>query len=97
MVRTARCVRLPALLCDPGSECFGTAPMKCSRQPTAVFSAATFSVPKLETWLVKFLFTSLHKAWQVLDAGGHMAIHITDLFKKKVGFSPTFHAVELVH
>jgi 16S rRNA G966 N2-methylase RsmD len=32
----------------------------------------------LDTWLVGFLFTSLKKAWNVLDQGGNMVIHIND-------------------
>jgi hypothetical protein len=31
-----------------------------------------------ETWLVKYLFTSLKKAWNVLKPNGIMAIHLTD-------------------
>jgi hypothetical protein len=34
--------------------------------------------PKFEGWLVQFLLYSIRKAWNVLDDGGHMCIHITD-------------------
>jgi hypothetical protein len=40
--------------------------------------------PQLPEWLVRFLFVCLHKAWRALRAGGHMVIHITDVFKTKV-------------
>lgn len=32
----------------------------------------------LNSWLVNFLFTSLKKAWSVLEEGGNMIIHIND-------------------
>lgn len=34
--------------------------------------------PSNKEWLTKFLFASLHKAWQHLEDGGHMVIHISD-------------------
>jgi hypothetical protein len=38
----------------------------------------------LDEWLVKFLFASLEKAWRVLDVGGHVAVHIVDVYKTQV-------------
>jgi len=40
--------------------------------------------PKLNDWLVQFLFKSIDKAWQNLVVGGHMALHITDVYKTKI-------------
>ena len=40
--------------------------------------------PGFEEWMVHFLYVSLEKAWGVLDVGGHMAIHITDIMKTRV-------------
>ena len=39
---------------------------------------------KLQTWLVNFLFVALSKAWDRLEPGGHIAIHITDVMSAKV-------------
>ena len=44
--------------------------------PTPYHNAEMYS--NYETWLVKYLFTSLKKAWNVLKPNGIMAIHITD-------------------
>lgn len=40
--------------------------------------------PTLDEWLAKFLFVSLEKAWSHLTVGGHIAIHITDVYKTRV-------------
>lgn len=40
--------------------------------------------PMLDEWLVNFLFVSLQKSWKYLKIGGHMAIHITDVYKTKI-------------
>lgn len=40
--------------------------------------------PYLQDWIVKFLLESIHKAWQRLDTGGHLAIHLTDFRDMKV-------------
>lgn len=42
------------------------------------------SYPTFEEWINKFLFASLQKAWALLDAGGHMVIHITDFENVKI-------------
>lgn len=36
------------------------------------------SHPGFHDWLVYFLLVSINKAWEVLDYGGHLAVHITD-------------------
>ncbi len=36
------------------------------------------------SWIVDFLFTSLKKCWDHLDVGGHLAIHISDVYKTRV-------------
>jgi 16S rRNA G966 N2-methylase RsmD len=41
-------------------------------------SQSMSAYPKYETWLVEFLFAALSKAWNVLEDGGYMAIHIAD-------------------
>jgi len=41
-------------------------------------------LPVFEDWVVGFLFTSLEKAWERLEVGGHMALHITDVWKTRV-------------
>jgi hypothetical protein len=38
----------------------------------------------LDAWLVHFLLRCLRQAWAVLDNGGHVVIHITDVYKTKV-------------
>jgi len=38
----------------------------------------------LEAWLVDFLLASIRKAWAALDVGGHVVIHLTDVYKTKV-------------
>lgn len=45
---------------------------------------SVISHPKLNSWLVCFLFFSLRKSWEVLDEGGHMVIHIADVYKTRV-------------
>lgn len=40
--------------------------------------------PKLDDWLIYFLFVSLRKAWSYLVVGGHMVIHISDVYKTHV-------------
>jgi len=40
--------------------------------------------PSFEKWTVGFLFTSLRKSWTRLEVDGHMAIHITDVYKTKI-------------
>lgn len=47
---------------------------------TTLEGQSVLSYPRLNDWLVYFLLTSLHKAWAVLDMGGNMAIHITDVY-----------------
>eukprot|EP01006_Ploeotia_vitrea_P030395 TRINITY_DN62837_c0_g1_i2.p1 TRINITY_DN62837_c0_g1~~TRINITY_DN62837_c0_g1_i2.p1 ORF type:complete len:571 (+),score=54.96 TRINITY_DN62837_c0_g1_i2:48-1760(+) len=37
----------------------------------------------LGAWFTEFLFPSLEKAWEVLEDGGHMAIHIVDINPRK--------------
>jgi hypothetical protein len=37
--------------------------------------------PRFHTWMVEFLFTSLHKCWDRLDIGGNMVIHLSDVYK----------------
>jgi hypothetical protein len=51
-----------------------------TKQPTQ--SAIHF--PELTDWLVEFLFVSLRKAWEVLAEGGHLALHLTDVYKTHV-------------
>eukprot|EP01028_Stygiella_incarcerata_P011140 TRINITY_DN6163_c0_g1_i2.p1 TRINITY_DN6163_c0_g1~~TRINITY_DN6163_c0_g1_i2.p1 ORF type:complete len:433 (+),score=82.40 TRINITY_DN6163_c0_g1_i2:627-1925(+) len=36
------------------------------------------SYPRQEEWLVKFLFASLQKSWDLLDDGGYLALHLQD-------------------
>eukprot|EP00730_Choanoeca_flexa_P019783 TRINITY_DN9675_c0_g1_i3.p1 TRINITY_DN9675_c0_g1~~TRINITY_DN9675_c0_g1_i3.p1 ORF type:complete len:583 (+),score=94.02 TRINITY_DN9675_c0_g1_i3:1344-3092(+) len=38
----------------------------------------------LDSWLVRFLFASLRRAWAALTPNGHMVIHLTDVYKTKV-------------
>lgn len=45
-------------------------------------SASTY--PQRDAWLVGFLFAALAKAWRALDDGGHLAVHIVDVFKTQV-------------
>lgn len=37
--------------------------------------------PQLNEWLVHFLHASIVKSWQSLRVGGHLVIHITDVYK----------------
>ena len=37
--------------------------------------------PKLNDWIINFLFTSLYKCWDYLIMGGNMVIHISDVYK----------------
>ena len=37
--------------------------------------------PRFHTWMVEFLFTSLHKCWNALTIGGNMVIHLSDVYK----------------
>jgi hypothetical protein len=37
--------------------------------------------PKLNDWIIHFLFTSLYKCWDYLIIGGNMVIHISDVYK----------------
>ena len=37
---------------------------------------AVISYPRIDDWLVRFLFYSLRKSWAVLEVGGNMVIHI---------------------
>lgn len=36
------------------------------------------SYPDLEDWVVRFLFASVKKAWEVLEEDGHFVIHLQD-------------------
>lgn len=40
--------------------------------------------PKLDDWIVHFLFASFRKAWDALKKEGHLVIHLTDVYKTKV-------------
>eukprot|EP01124_Arcella_intermedia_P007717 TRINITY_DN14779_c0_g1_i1.p1 TRINITY_DN14779_c0_g1~~TRINITY_DN14779_c0_g1_i1.p1 ORF type:complete len:735 (+),score=182.46 TRINITY_DN14779_c0_g1_i1:21-2225(+) len=40
--------------------------------------------PEFYSWMENFLFTSLSKAWSVLDIDGYLALHITDVYKTQV-------------
>ncbi|PRP88396.1 hypothetical protein PROFUN_03310 [Planoprotostelium fungivorum] len=40
--------------------------------------------PKLNDWIVHFLFVCLSNAWRQLKPGGHMCIHLSDVFKTKI-------------
>lgn len=42
------------------------------------------SYPTLELWLAKFLCKSLKKSWDALKPGGHLVIHLTDVYKTKI-------------
>lgn len=37
--------------------------------------------PKLNDWIINFLFTSLYKCWDYLIIGGNMVIHLSDVYK----------------
>lgn len=41
-------------------------------------NTSTTRYPEFERWAVEFFFLALHKAWSVLDAGGHLCIYIQD-------------------
>lgn len=45
---------------------------------------SVLSFPRLSDWLVRFLFFSLRKSWERLDTGGHLVVHIADVYKTRV-------------
>lgn len=51
---------------------------------TSLPGQSASSYPQRDEWLVRFLFASLAKSWQRLVVGGHLAIHITDVYKTQV-------------
>eukprot|EP01117_Protostelium_nocturnum_P013643 TRINITY_DN5101_c0_g1_i1.p1 TRINITY_DN5101_c0_g1~~TRINITY_DN5101_c0_g1_i1.p1 ORF type:complete len:514 (+),score=164.61 TRINITY_DN5101_c0_g1_i1:94-1635(+) len=53
------------------------------------------SYPQLEDWIVHFLFASIEKSWKQLKRGGHLALHITDVFKTKICSAMNYFAMSL--
>lgn len=51
---------------------------------TARAGQSVISHPRLSDWLVRFLCFSLRKSWAVLTTGGHMVIHMSDVYKTRV-------------
>lgn len=51
---------------------------------TSLPGQSASAYPQRDEWLVRFLFVSLAKSWQRLVVGGHLAIHITDVYKTQV-------------
>eukprot|EP00045_Choanoeca_perplexa_P005996 m.50242 g.50242 ORF g.50242 m.50242 type:complete len:566 (+) comp13405_c0_seq3:71-1768(+) len=51
---------------------------------TSIPGQSVDTYKSLDTWLVRFLFVSLRRAWAALRPEGHMVIHITDVFKTQV-------------